>query len=217
MAKWAVFDIDGTLLPGLSIEARFILYSVRKNIIPYTKIIGHFLYGISGVFYGKGMDNFRTNKKYYKGLNVDYIAQTGNLFFKDRIAPFISKDGLKTIGEYRENGYKIMIMSGSIEFLIKDISQICEYDVLICTHIKTIDDVLTGEIEGLHPFGIHKKEILLHFQNEYDMDYEQSSVFANHHSDIYHMELFREAVAINPSKKLMKIANRLGWRIEFWE
>jgi len=217
MAKWAVFDIDGTLLPGLSIEARFILYSLRKNVIPYTKIIGHFLYGISGIFYGKGMDNFRTNKKYYKGLNVDYIAQTGNLFFKDRIAPFISKDGLKTIGEYRENGYKIMIMSGSIEFLIKDISQICEYDVLICTHIKTIDDVLTGEIEGFHPFGIHKKEILLRFQNEYDMDYKQSSVFANHHSDIYHMELFREAVAINPSKKLMKIANRLGWRIEFWE
>ena len=113
-----------------------------------------------------------------------------------------------------------MMMSGSLDVLVENIREVCSPDYLICTELEIApgnSGRFTGRVVGLHPYGSRKKQILSNLQDKLEIDFGRSVVFANHHSDVHHMELFGEAVAVNPSPELKKIAQKRGWRIKLWE
>ena len=43
MARWAVFDVDGTLLAGFSMERRFVDYLLRRKKLPLKNLLNYFL------------------------------------------------------------------------------------------------------------------------------------------------------------------------------
>jgi phosphoserine phosphatase len=77
-------------------------------------------------------------------------------------------------------------------------------------------DALDGYVAGPHPFGRRKSAILQEAGQELEIDFSQSVVFANHHSDVHHMRLFGKAVAVNPTGKLKRLATASGWEIATW-
>jgi len=216
MTRWAIFDVDGTLLPGTSMEERFLLYLIGRGLIPFQNILNYFLTVLVGALQGNWVEALKNNKIYLKNLSVRSLERCACDFFRQHIAPALSTVGLKKIESYRQRGYKIMIMSGSPDFLTRHLQNICSPDHLIATLLKTRDGRYTGEVIGLHPYGARKREILLQLQNKLDIDLNKSVVFANHHSDVYHMELFGQAIAVNPTMRMERIARRQGWMVERW-
>jgi len=220
MANWAVFDIDGTLLPGASIEARFLIQFRKAKIIPFRNVLIYFLKGVFSILRGNREDVFKSNKMYLKGLSVQFVKEFAHSFFKQHIISNLSSEGLQTIEKYRRENYRIMLMSGSLDVLVENIREVCNPDYLVCTELE-ISPVnsgrFTGKIVGLHPYGSRKKRILSNLKDKLEIDFGRSIVFANHHSDVHHMELFGEAVAVNPTPELEGIAQKRGWRIERWE
>ncbi len=67
---------------------------------------------------------------------------------------------------------------------------------------------------NLHPYGERKTIILKALAQKLSIDFTQSIVFANHHSDYHHMLLFGEAVAVNPTARLKKFAQKHHWKID---
>ena len=59
-----------------------------------------------------------------------------------------------------------------------------------------------------HPI---KKNFVINYFNLY-----KSIVYANHHSDSIHVEMFGKAVVVNPTAALKKIAAERSWEIQFW-
>ena len=219
MARWAVFDIDGTLLPGASIEARFLANFRKVRHIPYRNLIIYFLKGFMSMMKGNGEDAFKSNKMYLKGIPAQSVREFAQKFCKQHIVPLLSAEGLKNIENYRERHYKILLMSGSLDILVEHIREVCNPDYLICSELEIVpknSGRFTGRILGFHPYGMRKKQILENLREELEIDFERSVVFANHHSDVHHMELFSEAVAVNPTPELADIARQRGWRIERW-
>jgi len=49
------------------------------------------------------------------------------------------------------------------------------------------------------------------------IDFFASRAFANHESDVWHLALFGNAVAVNPDDGLRYIAQMRGWQMEHWE
>lgn len=220
MDRWAVFDIDGTLLPGASLESRFINYFRREHLIPYRNLILYLMKGLAGSLsrdLGMREDAFKGNKMYLRGLPAESIQVSAQEFFRDYIKPLLFSKGLETIENFRNEGYKILLLSGSLDILVANFERICNPDKIICTELEVVNNRLTGRINGLHPYSTRKKNLLLKLQDELQIDYKSSIVFANHHTDVHHMELFGEVVAVNSTPELKSIALERGWRIEYWD
>ncbi len=219
MAKWAVFDIDGTLLPSPSLEVRF-FSTLRKRIkVPSRNMIHYFLKGIKNILKGDKEDAFKINKMYLKDIPSQSIKEIAWDFHNKEILPILSSKGLKTIEYLRTENYKIMLMSGSLDVLLENIKGVCKPDYMVSCKLE-IDQLTgkyTGQIVGAHPYGLRKKQILLDLQKKLEIDFEHSIVFADHHSDISHMELFGEVVAVNPTLLLNGIAQTRGWKVEVWK
>jgi phosphoserine phosphatase len=69
----------------------------------------------------------------------------------------------------------------------------------------------------VHPYGSRKRDVLCAVADTLAIEFAESVVFANHHSDIPHMELFGHSIAVNPTARLRAIAKRRGWDVRRWE
>lgn len=216
MARWAVFDVDGTLLPKSSMEQRFIMHLVKRGVILHKNILSYFSYGIISALKGNWEDGFKNNKRYLKGLAVEEIKTIAEYYHRHSISPALSQTGLSTVAEYRIEGFRILIMSGSPDFLAKHLVAEIKPDRSVSTRMGIKDGKFTGAITGLHPYGIRKKKILEELQPQLDIDFKESIVFANHHADVHHMGMFGKAVAVNPTPALRRIAIKREWEIAVW-
>lgn len=216
MSRWAVFDVDGTLLPGDSMEKRFLKHLLRSGTLPFRNlfffIFGSFIQSIQG----QGLDAFKNNKIYLKDLPHLALREFAGKFFYQHILPAFSHTGFECLESCRTSGYRILIMSGSPDFLTRHMESLLKPDYLIATEMEIRNERYTGNVTGLHLYGHHKRGILLQIQKRLDISFDKSVVFANHHADIHHMELFGRAVAINPTRKLKQMAIQRGWNIETW-
>jgi phosphoserine phosphatase len=216
MAKWAVFDVDGTLIPGISMEREFLRYLLAGRLLPAANLVRFVAKGVTGVLAHGWDEAAKVNKSYLRGLCVSHIDEHAEACFRKRIAPAISKDGLVEAETLRGKGYGILVISGAPAFLMRRLEPIVHPDHMICTELEVTGDRYSGAVVGRHPFGIRKRAILEDVRQDLDIDFSQSVVFANHHSDFHHMSLFGKAVAVNPTGKLRKLAAASGWEIAAW-
>jgi HAD superfamily hydrolase (TIGR01490 family) len=216
MARWAVFDVDGTLLPGISMEREFLRYLTRKRLLPSRNILLYIARGFLGVVAHGWEEGIKVDKAYLRGLRVTDVMSYAEACFRDRIAPAIGQEGRQEVEALRQAGFKIMIISGAPRFLVDLLDNTLQQDFTVATELETKDECYTGTISGLHPFGTRKRAILESLQEQLDIDFSASKVFANHHSDVDHMALFGKAVAVNPDPALLRTASELGWQIATW-
>lgn len=216
MARWAVFDVDGTLLPSTSMERIFVPYGFKSGLLPQKNLVFFSLRMIKYLLTGNIVNAVKNNKFYLRNLSVDLIDQEADKFFKEILFPSFSGDGIEKMRSFRKEGYKILVMSGAPSFLTQLLSSICEIDHLISSELEIVEGLYTGEISGLHPYGERKRELLLQAKDELEIDFDKSIAFADHDEDVHHMVLFGRAVAVNPMNKLKKVAIERGWGIEYW-
>lgn len=216
-ARWAVFDVDGTLLPNASMEQRFIMHLVKRGVIFHKNILSYFAFGIISALKGNWEEGFKNNKRYLKGLAVEEIRTLAKYYYQHHISTSLSVAGLGTIEQYRKEGFKILIMSGSPDFLTEHLVAQIKPDHFVWTAMEVEEGKFTGSIIGLHPYGIRKRQILAELQSELDIDFDNSVVFANHHADVHHMEMFGKAIAVNPTPALKEIAEDRKWAILIWK
>lgn len=220
MGKWAVFDIDGTLVPGASLESRFLRHFRREIHIPYRNMLVYVLKGMAGVLSRHTLireDAFKSNKMYLRGIPVQPVRDIAQRFFTEQVIPSLSARGLEEINKFRSKDYKIMLLSGSLDILVHYFEDVCKPDRIICSELETNNGRFTGRIIGLHPYSTKKRKILEELRDELKIDFKNSTVFANHQTDADHMELFGNIVAVNPTPELQDIARERGWKIEKWE
>jgi HAD superfamily hydrolase (TIGR01490 family) len=214
--RWAIFDVDGTLFPRPSMEKKFIVYMLRKGSLPIKNMSHYLLIGIFKTLQRNYNEGFRSNKYYLKHLPARSIQSEALKFVQREIWPTISQKGIHRIKSCRKKGLKILIMSGSPDFLAQPLTDFIHPDYIISSEMEIRNDFFTGRLEGLHPYGQRKAEILQRLHTQLDIDLQNSIVFANHHSDVPHMLLFGEAIAVNPTKKLGEFARKNHWKIEQW-
>lgn len=216
MTNWAVFDIDGTLLPGASLERLFLSKLLREGILTGRQIVYFALEWLKLAPHTGGIKALKQNKAFFRNLPADRVKAFGKSFFKESMRHRFSEKGLKQVRECREAGYHIMLMSGAPFFLVENLAKLIQPDYVVAARLEVQGGHFTGKMEQPHPYGIEKKRYLLNLQESLAIDFSHSVVFANHFSDIHHMELFGKAVAINPGWRLRRHALKQGWKVEYW-
>ncbi len=213
---WAVFDVDGTLLPGQSMEQVFIREGIRQGFLPPKQLAQFAAYAFREGCRGKHVRAFKQNKYYLKKMSSKVIKNAAEKVFQEKIVSQLSTGSQTEVAKLREADYHILLMTGAPDFLADHLRNVYQPDALISTRLEKNGEIYSGKIAGIHPYGQAKRLLLLKARNHLEIDFTRSAAFANHHTDIDHLQLFSRAVAVNPTAKLRKSATLRNWEIVYW-
>jgi HAD superfamily phosphoserine phosphatase-like hydrolase len=199
----AVFDLDGTLLKGNS-SFSFCRYLHQVDVLTSTDLFyctslytRHLLFGLS-----LWSLHSRVFDRLFRGRSITSLA--------DHIEPFIQtlewyEPALARLKQLSHEGIEIHIFSNSPAFLVKPISEKIGVESVIATDYEIDNRGRLWNIASLVD-GEKKKRMLLKFGKE-------TIAFSDSHHDLPFLESAARAVAVNPTRKLAKIARTRGWEI----
>lgn len=213
MNKAAIFDIDGTIIRNISSERVFFRYLLDKKLITFQDLLRFAKVFFNNLLLFKGL-YVRKNKFYLKNKEYEKIVSSISECFNERISSHISSAAIEEIKMLKNAGYFIILLSGTLSPFVDCFRKHCNADVGIGTRLA-IDNkgIITGEINGIHPYSGGKAKIVNHLVTEYNIDLSSSYAYANQYVDIKFMQMVGYPVATNASPLLRLYAKINRWKI----
>jgi HAD superfamily hydrolase (TIGR01490 family) len=213
--RWAVFDVDGTLLPSTSMERMAVKRLAMAGVVTVPMLIRFVLTGVKDLARG-GVPELLRNKRYFQGLAEDDLTAFSEEMVRRAVVPRIPAAARKEMEGLRRRGFRILLVSGAPECMLHPLALALDADAAVGTVLEVRGGRFTGGVVGGHLYGPAKTFILKEKAEELRLDFKTSVVHANDATDAEHMRLFGTAVAVNPRPGLLKEAARRGWTIVRW-
>jgi phosphoserine phosphatase len=224
----AFFDIDGTLLPGPSLERRF-LRSLRTNrCIPATNNFSWFVEAIRLAPLGKAWA-IHGNKIHLRGIPAT-AAESGGLFYleshcEDTLQ--VHPQGLKQLEWHAALGHRLILVSGTLmplahEFALMLTKQLAARKLVVpirvyATRLAVDSGRWTGRILGNPVFGRYKAQAIQVVASCEGVDPSRCFAYGNSADDRWMLAAVGRPFAVNPSFRLARIVKHQGWPILDWQ
>lgn len=210
----AFFDLDYTLL-NTSSGLAYIREITKQNRVPLW-IIGQIglKYQLKRLDFGQahlqlmnyvGRRGHRETKKFF------------DTWVPKRLFPCLSPVGRARIEWHQSRGHRVVIISASIQEIVKPVTEHLGLGQnYLCTRLAVEDDRYTGKLAGPLCYGSGKVHWVKQWAMENNLDFPDSVgyFYTDSSSDLPLLELADYPVAVNPSRRLAKIARARGWKIE---
>lgn len=203
----AIFDVDGTLVAGRSLERIFIGRLLREGelgAVDLARLLG-------GAF---GKAALRANKSYLRGKSCERLSALARRCFEDEIKPLLLPAALERMRWHKAAGHEVALLSGTLELLMAPLAEHLGVCITSSTRLEVADGQLSGKIIGSHPFGPGKVERLGEMARRHSFDLNLSFAYADHYADRHLLESVGRPVAANPDRRLRMLAESRGWMIE---
>ncbi len=212
----AFFDVDNTLIPDPSMEIRFIGYLIRKGVLDIKdglRVLFRFI--IYLLILSPGL--IRYNKIYLKGKEASEIKALAKDFFYSEIVPKISQKALAAIEGHRSEGHKILFITGTLDFLAELIRDYLRADGLIVSQLEQVGGRYTGRTSSPFPYKKGKRELIGEYAEEEGIELDLSYAYGDRYSDRFLMGIVGHPVAVNPDRRLLRVARLKGWDVKWWD
>ena len=209
MRTCAIFDLDGTII-NLSSEKIFLKYLLGHGEIPLSNLLSW----VVNFIRSRNLRESKANKVYLRGLNYQHICEMAQICVAERLINRISPQVFECIEFHRTEGRTAIILSGSLEILIRMFHDYLKTDLMIGNVLEVVNGYITGRRLGSNCYGENKAILVQQLAKEHGFDLSQSYAYGNHYSDAHKLKLVGHPVAVNPDWKLRRIAAANGWWIE---
>ena len=209
MRSCAIFDLDGTIIDNSS-ERVLLRYLLENGELPFCNL-SRWLIDFIRI---RDLRQAKANKVYLRGLNYQHIHDLAQICFTERLVDYISPKVYDLFEFHRAEGRSIVILSGSLEFLVRFFYGHLNADLMVGYNLEVVDEEITGHGVGLNPYGENKARLVQGLAERHNFDLSESYAYGNHHSDAHKLERVGHPVAVNPDRKLRGIAIANSWQIE---
>jgi HAD superfamily hydrolase (TIGR01490 family) len=209
--RLAIIDLDGTLLQGMNAERIFYLHLLVTGHVSIFRMIG-FLFSLLGDIVRMGFRSaIGSNTRILRGKSPEDVVQWAKAFghlFLRRAVP----EKLRTkILSLKEDGYRIILLSGSLQVLVDQLKERLGAEILIGNELEVENGKLTGRKTGIFPYGRQKVDALFQRIDPESIDWASSWALADRISDLPVLELVGHPVAVNADRKLRRLAKERSW------
>lgn len=224
----AFFDIDGTILPGPSLEWRFVVYLLAHDDIGMPQI-GLWLTRAARQLLHGPRSAILENKSYLRNLPESLVEMwQRSLAWNDAQSESGSRPRLRPYAEaldrmewHASQRHKILLLSGTLaplaRLLARQISERVRASIEVCsTEVASHSGAWTGQLAGQHMSGKQKAAAIRSLAAYHGLSLADSFAYANLVSDLPALEICGHPVAVNPSRGLARHAHRRGWPIARW-
>lgn len=205
----AIFDVDGTLVRG-GTERLFFSYLVRRKKLKPVRAFG-FMVRLAAAPHKRFHD-----KTYLAGMKVEELKQLSRRCFQEVIRHRLRSEGVACVRDHQSKGHKIVLLTGSLDFVVLPLKEYLGADWLIATEPARQDGYFTGEIKGLHPRGENKRVLMEELARRHVFDLSGSYAYGDHEQDVPLLGCVGQPVAVNPTRNLQRVAQSRRWPIRYF-
>ncbi|MBO6258144.1 MAG: HAD-IB family hydrolase [Succinivibrio sp.] len=121
----------------------------------------------------------------------------------ENILPHIRPGAKKTIAFHKQRGDTTVIVTSTVDFIVKKLSQALQIDAVIAAPVKTTaDGCIEGSLDGLVPYQEGKVTLIKQFVRERQLSLEDSYAYGDSINDLPMLLLCDHRFAINPNEGL---------------
>lgn len=208
----AIFDIDGTLITGDSLERIFVKYLWRHGQLNWRSL-AHFTVGAVGGA-AVGRSPFKCNKSYLRGQDAAHLRRLARECVELEIAPNLLPEAINRLRWHQNAGHFVILLSGTLDLLLEPLAEYLGVSARIGTEVEVEGRFLTGRIAGLHPYGAAKAECLIVMNGMGLLNLKRSFAYADSYADRHLLAYVGNPVATNADPRLRMLAENRGWMIE---
>ncbi|MFZ3217464.1 MAG: HAD-IB family hydrolase [Candidatus Acidiferrales bacterium] len=224
----AFFDVDGTLVPGPSLEWRFIGFLMARGEISAAQVggwLGEFLANLPRDAHRA----IEANKRYLGGIREslagewENAAGTGFSRGLDSLPYF--DEAVRQLAWHCAQGHRVFLVSGTLAPLARAVAhalldlfgveiEVCATELAVGREFPRI---WTGRIAGEHMSGSAKLRAVKALAARYGLDLARSYAYGDRLADVPMLAAVGHPVAVNPERGLARFARRRGWGICRWK
>ena len=152
----------------------------------------------------------------YKGLSEADLELWGREALDRFWRPRLFSEGIEQLKYHRDQGHRIVLISGGVEPTLQPLARLLEVDALVCVSLEKREARLTGRLINGPISGHAKAKAVRRVAEEFDLDLEECYAYADSYSDRQFLECVGYPVAVNPGRRLHRLAQARGWPVRRW-
>lgn len=211
----AFFDLDRTLIRRASVLALAGTFRER-GVISRWDMLKAAVWQV--IFTARGADADAVRRaaedgmRFLKGYSVEEMRRLVGDSMEPVLRPLVYEEPLHLLQKHRERGECCYIVSATLQEIVDHIATDLGFDGAVGSTCEIRDGVYTGKsLRGVHGAG---KVVALHeLAAAHELDLAASTAYSDSHTDVPFLEAVGHPVAVNPDKKLRRIARRRSWPI----
>ncbi len=211
----AFFDVDNTLIPGQSIEVRFVRYLWKTGLLSNRVLLDSARYLLSNVF-AFSLSPLRERKVYLTGKQPAGIEPLAKWFVRSEICPRLSLKGTAALARHQQAGHRVALVSGTPEFLVKPLAHFLDVPHVLAAQLEISEKSYTCRVLTPYPYGEGKRRLLRTFAGHHGVDLAQSYAYGDSPGDIQVLESVGHPLVVNPIRGMTRIARRHRWPVAIW-
>lgn len=210
----AFFDMDNTLLSAASgrLYLKWLRQTGQLPLYRWTYISGQVgLYIIGMIDFPRLLSRLML---YVGGTDEADAWRMSASWYDAMLRHYIAPGGRERIRWHRNQGHHVAIVSASTPYAVRPVAGGLDLgQAYIATELELADGKFTGRIVEPACYGPGKVARTRAYAAQHNIDLQKSYFYSDSASDLPLLEAVGHPVAVNPSRKLRKLAADQGWPV----
>ena len=207
----AFFDLDRTLLRRSSALALAPAFRARK-LISRRQLAKAAAWQLLFVLRGVGADAVKRAAEdglvVLRGFSPVEMQALVVESMEELLKPLVYAESLDLVDLHRGRGEPVYIVSATLQEIVQVIADDLGFDGALGTVCEVEDGKYTGR--SIRPLHAENKARCI---QELDYDLTASTAYSDSHTDLPFLEAVGHPVAVNPDRRLRRVASQRGWPV----
>jgi HAD superfamily hydrolase (TIGR01490 family) len=215
VAGAAFFDLDRTLISrssSLSLAPAFHARGLLPRRDRYKAALAQLVF----IRYGAGTSRVGQTAEsamaFLKGVPVEVLREIVDEALDSAFRPYVYADALELVARHRERNERSFIVSAALQEVVDALVAEVGLDGGLGSTAEVEDGVYTGRLVRRLD-GRAKAEAIRALAATEGIDLRESSAYSDSSSDVAFLEAVGHPVAVNPDRRLRRVAAERSWRV----
>lgn len=163
-------------------------------------------------FYSRTLFN-RIFYREYRGMDERWLRQLEGRLFDRVILPSIYPGAKPMVDRDRADGFQTVLVTGELDFPLPTVVRYFGFDAVVSNSLVFEHGRATGEVVPPLIAGAEKVEAIKRLCHEHEASLAEAKAYSDSFSDTPMLESVGHPVAVNPDRRLRRVAVERGWPI----
>ena len=210
----AFFDFDETLLETESSRLG-IRYLWERRLVSHGFVLKAL---VAGFLYRRHLISdaltARILLRLYRSRRLADFSNGSETFYRQILKPRLAPNILARVRRHRDRGHSLVLISGSIRYMLEPVAQDLGFEHLLCTDLEEgPDGLLTGRPNGPLCLDNTKRQLAAELARHTGIELKNSFAYGNHQADLPLLESVGFPHVVEPTQPLRKVAVERNWPI----